>query len=83
MKKEYLILILVIAGLCAYLFTHNENRTNYSLPELKSLNASDITAITIEQNGKPIRISKTNEVWGITKKAYPGDVDKINTLIKS
>lgn len=83
MKKEYLILILVIAGLCAYLFTHNENRTNYALPELKSLNASDITAITIEQNGKTIRISKTNDVWGLTEKTYPADIDKINTLIKT
>ncbi|GAB6142620.1 DUF4340 domain-containing protein [Desulfocicer niacini] len=83
MKKEYLILILVIAGLCGYLFTHNENRNNYTLPELKPLKASDITAITIEQNGKTIRISKTNEVWGITEKAYPADTDKINTLIKT
>ncbi len=83
MKKEYLILILVIAGLCAYLFTHNENRNNYTLPELESLKASDITAITIEQNGKPIRISKINEVWGVTEKAYPADADKINALIKT
>ena len=83
MKKEYLILILVIAGLCAYIFTHNENRNNYTLPELKTLKASDLSAITIEKNGEKLRISKTNDVWGITKKAYPADVDKINSIIKS
>ncbi len=83
MKKEYLILIAIIAGLCAYLFTHNENRNNYALPELKTLTGSDITGITIEQKGKTLRVSKTNDVWGVTEKAYPADVDKINTLIKT
>jgi len=82
MKKEYLILALIIAGLCAYLVTHNENRNNYSLPELKPVAGSDITGITIEQKPPPIQITKTNEAWGITEKSYPVDSDKIKALVK-
>ena len=83
MKKEYLILALIIAGLCAYLVTHNDNRNNYSLPELKSVAGSDITSITIELKKGPIQITKTNGVWGITEKSYPADTDKINALVKT
>lgn len=82
MKKEYLILAVIIAGLCAYLVTHNENRNNYSLPELKTVAGSDITGIAIEQKGKTIQITKTNGVWGITEKSYPADRDKIKALVK-
>ena len=83
MKKEYLILAVIIAGLCAYLVTHNDNRNNYSLPELKIVAGSDITGITIELKEGPIQITKTNEVWGITEKSYPADTDKIKALVKT
>lgn len=83
MKKEYLILALIIAGLCAYLVTHNDNRNNYSLPDLKPVAGSDITSITIELKEGPIQITKTNEVWGITEKSYPADTDKIKALVKT
>ncbi len=83
MKKEYLILAIIIAGLCAYLVTHNDNRNNYSLPELKPVAGSDITGIVIEQKGKTIQITKTNEIWGITEKSYPADTDKIKALVKT
>ncbi|SMC35472.1 protein of unknown function [Desulfocicer vacuolatum DSM 3385] len=82
MKKEYLILALIIAGLCAYLVTHNENRNNYSLPELTSLAGSDITGITIEQKETSIKITKVDEVWGITEKSYPADTETIKNLVK-
>ena len=83
MKKEYLILAVIIAGLCAYLVTHNDNRNNYSLPELKIVAGSDITGITIEQKGKTLQITKTKEVWGVTDKSYPADTDKIKLLVKT
>jgi len=83
MKKEYLILALIIAGLCAYLLIHNDNRNNYSLPELKPLAGSDITGITIERKDGPIMLTKTNGVWGVTKKSYPADTDKIKALVKT
>ena len=83
MKKEYLVLIVIIAGLSAYLFTHNDNRTHYTLPELQALTGSDITGIAIEQKGKTLQVSKKDDVWGVTEKAYPADTDKINTLIKT
>jgi len=83
MKKEYLILAVIIAGLCAYLMIHNENRNNYSLPELKTVAESDITGIAIEQKGKTLQITKANEIWGVTEKSYPADTDKIKALIKT
>jgi hypothetical protein len=50
-KKEYLILILIIAALSIYLLIRNSDRTLYQLPELDGLKQSDISKIEISKNG--------------------------------
>ena len=44
-KKEYLILILIIAALLAYLFMRSADRTFYELPPIASLEQNQITKI--------------------------------------
>lgn len=84
MKKEYLILAVIIAGICAYLFTHNRNRTYYELPEVPALNQEEISVIQLEKEGKKaVRLLKKDNGWVVTENAYPADQDKVNEILKS
>lgn len=83
MKKEYLILVIVIAGLCAYLFFKPGDRNHYSLPVLDELSSSDVTAVDIDKGGETILLKKTGDTWGVTEKNYPVDSQKINAVLSA
>ncbi|MEJ2222743.1 MAG: DUF4340 domain-containing protein [Desulfobacterales bacterium] len=60
-KKEYIVLILIIIGLSAYLLMRTSGRTLYQLPELAGLKQGEITKIEISQGGNSFRI--TVKAW--------------------
>ncbi|MGD9733006.1 MAG: DUF4340 domain-containing protein [Desulfamplus sp.] len=49
MKKEYVILGLIIIALSAYLVTKKTDRDNYTLPTIPEINVADITEIAIQK----------------------------------
>lgn len=81
MKKEYLILAVTIVALSAYLFIHNKNRSNYTLPSMDEVSVTDISAIKIEKAGNILNINKKDETWGITDKNYPADADAVSKML--
>ena len=48
-KKEYIILILIVAALSTYLLMRSSDRTLYRLPKLAALNKSEISKIEISR----------------------------------
>lgn len=81
MKKEYVILGLIIIALSAYLLTKKTDRDNYTLPAIPEINVADITEIAIQkgeskqdikQNGdkdnkdNKILISKKDGSWVVS-----------------
>ena len=57
-KKEYIILILIIIGLSAYLLMRSSSRTLYQLPELDGLKQSEITKIEISRDDNSFILKK-------------------------
>ncbi len=80
MKKEYLILIVVIIFASSYLLLHKENRDNYKLPEIEDINTSKLTGIIINSSNGNIKFIKKGESWVLTDKEFPADSSSVQDM---
>lgn len=69
-KKEYLLLFVIIAALLLYIFLRKQNRIQYDIPEISKLNQEKISGIEIKTKDKNISILKEGENWVIGKEKY-------------
>ncbi len=81
LKKEYLLLGVIIAALTAYLAVHKTDRTHYELPAIAQLTDSDITSIKITKGPEIIELKQKNDNWLIYPEKYPADTDKIKSMV--
>jgi hypothetical protein len=81
MKKEYLILILLILLFSAYLFLHKENRDHYTLPEISAIDPSQLTGLVLEKKDGAIRFARKDKQWVLTDKEYPADAASVQTML--
>lgn len=80
-KKEYLILILIIAAISAYLFMRSSDRTLYELPEIAGLDQNQITKIEISKSGDAIVLKKKDNKWYLEPTGYPADSNKVKDML--
>jgi len=72
MKKEYLILIVIIIFASSYLLLHKENQNNYTLPKIEKIDTSKVTGIIIkreldEKKGVHVKLlENSNTVFELT-----------------
>jgi len=81
-KKEYLILILIIAALSAYLFMRSFNRTHYQLPEIPSLDPNKITKIEISHKDVSIVLQKKDNQWYLDPPGYLADASRVKDMLR-
>lgn len=82
LKKEYLILILIIAALAAYLLMRSFDRTHYQLPEIARLDPGGITRIEISQKADSIVLQKKDNQWHLEPAGYLADTNRVETMLK-
>ena len=80
-KKEYLILGVVIIALVAYLSLRRTDRTHYRLPALAAVPADDITKIQIKGPAATVDLQKTADRWVIAPENYPANADKVKQML--
>lgn len=80
MKREFIILILIIAALSLYIFLQKRGKTHYSLPVLQKIEAKDISKITIEKGSSEITLDRGNGRWLILPQKYPADDDRVEDI---
>jgi len=80
-KKEYIILAVIIAALLLYLSQRSTDRTLYQLPDVPEISNSDITKIEINKNSTSIVLSKEVDKWTIGPKKYPVDTLKVKNML--
>jgi uncharacterized protein DUF4340 len=80
-KKEYIILAVIIAALLLYLSQRRTDRTLYQLPDVPEISYSDITKIEINKNSTPIVLGKEGDIWTIGPPKYPADTLKVKNMI--
>jgi len=83
LKKEYIILALVIIALSAYLYTRSSDRTLYELPDIPNVAQKDITKLQITKGQTTIVLNRKDEKWYISPQEYPTDSQKVKELLNA
>jgi hypothetical protein len=83
MKKEYIILGVIIVALTAYLFFHKEGSGQIDFPKLSDLSKTDITKLEISNKGKTILIEKKDSGWTINEDKFPADEVQVNAMVEN
>ena len=73
LKKEYLILAVIILALVAYLFMRKGDRNLYELPILPEVPKKEISKIEISKGNTSIELNKKDEKWYIAPQNYRAD----------
>lgn len=81
MKKEYLILTIVIVALAAYLLLYQKDRTHYTLPDLPLVKKGSITAIEITGPKGLIVFTKDNDSWTLTDEKFAADNLSVESML--
>jgi hypothetical protein len=80
-KKEYLILGVIIAALAVYLYQRSSDRALYTLPKLPALAASDITRIQVTRPGETVVLARTGGRWVIDPRGWPVDPQTVQEML--
>ncbi len=83
MKKEYIILLIVIVASALYVFGRKDNQRNYTLPDVPVLSAKETKAIDqITITGKsPVAITKQKDSWTVGEKNFPADKTVVTDML--
>ena len=81
-KKEYLILAVIIISLTLYLVFHKTDRTHYQLPDISKIPPKSISKIEINRSDVSILLNKKNNDWFIGKEEYLADPDKLKDMLE-
>ena len=81
MKKEYLILGVIILCLSLYLAMKKEDQTHYTLPEIKKIDPARIDRIRLDKNGTIIDLRKIQDQWIVGKQKFPAEKSKVENII--
>ena len=80
-KKEYIILILVIVGLIFYLTMKSTNDHGSELPRPAKVDNAKINRIVISQKGREaLTLAKKDEKWFVDPQGYPADSVKVRNM---
>ena len=81
LKKEYIFIVLAIVLLVGYLSVRETDRTEYRLPAIAKVAASDITRIEIARQEGSVVLEKKDTKWQIQPQDYPADSGKVTTML--
>ena len=81
MKKEYIILIILIIGLSAYLALKKEGRVHYELPAVPEVDTARIDRIEISKADRLVVLNKEENSWTVTDKKFPANPDDVTQIL--
>lgn len=82
-KKEYIILVIIIISLSLYLILRNPNRTNYELPKIPDVSGKSISKIEIARTNSTIILNKIDDKWYISPEGYLADTTKVKNMLET
>lgn len=81
LKKEYFFIVLAIVLLAGYLAVRKTDRTEYQLPVIAKIAASDINRIEIARQEGTVVLEKKDTKWLIQPQDYLADSGKVTTML--
>ncbi len=82
MKKEVLILIVIIVALAGYLVFKKEDRRHYTLPDPPAVDMEKIDRLTVEKKDRTLDFTRTDSGWVVTEQAYPADETAVTQMLE-
>jgi len=82
-KKEYVILTIVIIGLSLYLFTRSKDRTHFELPDLDPVDAKAIDRLAFQKGDAVVELVRKDDSWFVGEKAYRADSIKARNMVQA
>ena len=82
-KKEYIILVLIIIVLSVYLYKRSADRTLYELPKLAQVNEKELTKLEVTRGKTAVILTKKDDQWFIAPAEYPTDANKVEDMLKA
>jgi hypothetical protein len=83
LKKEYIVLVLIIIALSVYLYMRSADRTLYELPKLPQINEKELTKLEITKGKTVIVLNKKDDKWYIAPAEYPTDANKVRDMLNA
>lgn len=84
MRKEYIIPVLMIIALAAYLALRSTDQTHYELPKLAALENAKIDRLKLTSGeSDPIELVKKDEQWFIEPRGYLADSTKVKKMVQA
>jgi hypothetical protein len=83
MKKEYIILIIIIIGLGAYIGLKKDNQVHYELPTIPQVDTTRIDRLEISKADRVVTLDKSEKGWTVTDKRFPANTDEINQILST
>lgn len=80
MKKEIIILGVVIVLLLGYLLFKSSDKVHYKIPGLETVKTEDIDKIEIIKEDATIQLAKQDDKWVIAPQGFPTDSAKIEKV---
>jgi len=81
MKKEYIILIMLIIGLSAYLGLKKDDQIHYELPAIPQVDTTRIDRMEISKADRLVVLNKSKKGWTVTDKKFPANPDEIKQIL--
>ncbi len=81
MKKEYLILAVVILALSAYLVFKKDDQQNYTLPAPMKIEKGKINKIVITKKNLAMELAKEGGTWVVSDKKFTADMTLVNNML--
>jgi hypothetical protein len=83
-KKEHLILAVLIVALSFYVYFRRQDRTLYQLPVLQEVPVSEIVKIEITKAQRPmIALERKDEGWVLLPEKHPADQGKVMVMLET
>jgi hypothetical protein len=83
LKKEYLVLILVIAGLGLYLGLRDKGGSHADLPQPQALESQQIDRILVTGEDASLELVKKDDYWTLQPQAYPADKVQVTNMLNA
>lgn len=80
-KKEYLILLVIIALVGSYLYFRRTDQVNYQIPRLGEIDVRTVTSLQISSGGKGVTLTGKDRAWTIDPAGYPADFQKVQKML--
>jgi hypothetical protein len=80
-KKEYIVLGVIIVLLLAYLLFQSRDKVHYKIPKIDPVNKEDIDKVEIKKADQTITLVKKDSQWLLEPQGYPTDGEKLGRII--